>query len=204
MTSPTPAEPVTPVTPAKPVRTPLPPLVSADARIASFAAGELMAPDGSAIDRRLFVDDGIYRLEQERIFAKCWLYLGHETALPENQSFLTTTMGEDPVIVVRDKTGRLRAFLNSCSHRGAKVCRVDSGTARFFKCPYHAWTFSTEGELIAVPRIGPVYGEALDRSQHGLREVPHVESFHGMVFGSWDPDAPTLREYLGDMASTSS
>ena len=184
----------------KPVRTPLPPLVSASARIASFSTGDLMAPDGSAIDRRLFVDEGVYRLEQERIFAKCWLYLGHESTLPEKQSFFTTTMGEDPVIVVRDKTGRLRAFLNSCSHRGAKVCRVDSGTARFFKCPYHAWTFSTEGELIAVPRIGAVYGDCLDRSQHGLREVPHVDTFGGMIFASWDPDAPTLRAYLGDMA----
>ncbi|MEO5881045.1 MAG: Rieske 2Fe-2S domain-containing protein, partial [Caldimonas sp.] len=189
-----------PASPAPPVRTPLPPLVSAQARIASFSAGELMAPDGSAVDRRLFVDPGVYRLEQERIFAKCWLYLGHETALTENQSFFTTTMGEDPVIVVRDKSGRLRAFLNSCSHRGAKVCRVDSGTARFFKCPYHGWTFSTEGDLIAVPRIGPVYGEGFDRSLYGLREVPHVDSFGGMVFASWDPDAPTLREYLGDMA----
>ena len=187
-------------TTAKPCRTPLPPLVSASARIASFSAGDLMAPDGSAVDRRLFVDEGVYRVEQERIFAKCWLYLGHESALPEKQSFFTTTMGEDPVIVVRDKTGRLRAFLNSCSHRGAKVCRVDSGTARFFKCPYHGWTFSTEGELIAVPRIGAVYGDSLDRSEHGLREVPHVDSFGGMIFASWDPGAPTLRAYLGDMA----
>src|SRR6476659_6675518 len=93
-----------PATAAKPVRTPLPPLVSASARIASFSAGDLMSPDGSAVDRRLFVDEGVYRLEQERIFAKCWLYLGHESTLPEKQSFFTTTMGEDPVIVVRDKT----------------------------------------------------------------------------------------------------
>ena len=195
-----PSEPARPVPAARAARTPLPPLIAADARIASFDAGELFAPDGSAVDRRLFVDPSLYVREQERIFARCWLYLGHESSLPENQSFLTTTMGEDPVIVVRDKSGRLRAFLNSCTHRGAKVCRADSGTARFFKCPYHAWTFSTEGDLIAVPRIGPVYGDSLDRSQHGLREVAHVESFHGMIFGTWDPAAPTLREYLGDMA----
>src|SRR4051812_11257519 len=119
-------DPTQPATAPRPPRTPLPPLVSADARIASFSAGDLMAADGSAIDRRLFVDPGVYRLEQERIFAKCWLYLGHESTLAGNQSFFTTTMGEDPVIVVRDKTGRLRAFLNSCSHRGAKVCRADS------------------------------------------------------------------------------
>ena len=134
-------------------RTPLPPLVPADRRIGATAARDLMQPDGSAVDRRLFVDEGVYRLELERIFARCWLYLGHESSLPENGSFLTTTMGEDPVIVVRDKTGTLRAFLNSCSHRGAKICRVDSGVTDLFRCPYHAWTFSTEGDLVHVPRL---------------------------------------------------
>ena len=97
--------------------TPLPPLVLEHARIGAFPATELIASDGSAVDRRLFVDDAIYRLEQGRIFAKCWLYLGHESALPGKGSFFTTTMSEDPVIVVRDETGRLRAFLNSCSHQ---------------------------------------------------------------------------------------
>lgn len=177
-----------------------PPRVDEGARIGAYAANELVSGDGSAVDRRLFVDDALYRIEQERIFTKCWLYVGHESELPANGAFHTTTMGEDPVIVVRDKHGRLRAYLNSCSHRGAKVCRVDSGVTTMFKCPYHAWTFSTEGALISVPRMGPVYGDCLDRSQHGLREVPHVDSFGGMIFACWDPDAPTLRDYLGDMA----
>ncbi len=180
--------------------TPLPPLVAEDARIGPFRASELIAADGSSVDRRLFVSDAIYRQEQESIFAKCWLYLGHESAIPDPGAFFTTTMGEDPVIVVRDQTGRLRAFLNSCSHRGAKVCRVDSGVTTLFRCPYHAWTYNTEGQLVGVPRMGPAYGDALDRSQLGLREVPQLESFGGMIFGNWSPQAPTLREYLGDMA----
>ena len=177
-----------------------PPLVSQTGRIGEFAARDLIAPDGSGVDRRIFVDEAHYRLEQERIFTRCWLYLGHETELPGNGSFITTTMGEDPVILVRDKNGKLRAFLNSCSHRGAKVCRADSGVTELFRCPYHAWTFNTEGELVAVPRLGPAYGNALDLSRLGLREVPHVASFGGMVFANWDPQAPSLRDYLGDMA----
>ncbi len=180
--------------------TPLPPLIDAGATMGAYRAGDLLAPDGAYVDRRLFVDEGLYRLEQERIFARCWLYLTHESALPEKGSFVTTTMGEDPVIVVRDQTGRLRVYLNSCSHRGAKVCRVDSGVAKMFRCPYHAWTFSTEGKLASVPRQGPVYGDQLDRDLLGLREAPHVDSFGGMIFACWDPHAPALREYLGDMA----
>ena len=183
-----------------PTATVLPPLVSEEGWIGAFRARELVAVDGSAIDRRLFVDEATYRLEQERIFAKCWLYVGHESELSETGSFFTTTMGEDPIIVVRDKTDRVRAFLNSCSHRGAKVCRVDSGVATLFRCPYHAWTFNTEGELMAVPRLGPAYGNNLDRSKYGLREVPHISSFGGMIFANWDPAAPALRDYLGDMA----
>src|SRR3546814_887744 len=93
--------------------TPLPPLIQADASIAVYRAGELFAPDCSFVDRRIFVDEDLYRLEQEKIFAKCWLYLGHESALHANGSFLTTTMGEDHVILVRDQTGCLRVYLNS-------------------------------------------------------------------------------------------
>lgn len=176
-----------------------PPAIPDNARIGSFRTGELFSPDASEVDRRLFVDDEIYRLEQQRIFGKAWLFVGHESQLEANGSFVTTTMGEDPVIVVRDRQGKLRAYLNSCSHRGAKICRVDAGKASTFKCPYHGWTFNTEGGLMSVPRLGPAYGESFDRSQHGLREVGQIDSVHGLIFATWDSQAPSLRDYLGDM-----
>lgn len=176
-----------------------PPPVRDGAKIGPYRAGELLAPDASSIDRRLFVDPALYRLEQERIFARCWLFVGHESQLPEHGSFVTTTMGEDPVIILRDKTGKLRGFLNSCSHRGAKVCRADSGKASHFKCPYHGWMFSNQGQLVAVPRSNAAYDESFDMSLHGLREVARIDTIHGLIFATWDPDAPALRDYLGDM-----
>ncbi|VIO72944.1 3-phenylpropionate/cinnamic acid dioxygenase subunit alpha [Bradyrhizobium ivorense] len=176
-----------------------PPPVPPDARIGSFRSGELVNADASAVDRRLFVDEELYRLEQERIFAKCWLFVGHESQLEANGSFLTTTMAEDPVLVVRDKAGKLRGYLNSCTHRGTKICRADSGRSSTFKCPYHGWTFNSEGALMSVPRLGQVYGENFDRSKHSLREVAKIDSIHGLIFATWDPAAPTLREYLGEM-----
>jgi phenylpropionate dioxygenase-like ring-hydroxylating dioxygenase large terminal subunit len=176
-----------------------PAVVPPDARIGSYRAGDLLSADASAVDRRLFVDEELYRLEQERIFARCWLFVGHESQLESTGSFLTTTMGEDPVLIVRDRSGKLRGYLNSCTHRGTKVCRVDSGKASAFKCPYHGWTFNTEGALLSVPRLGPAYGDEFDRSKHGLREVAKIDSIHGLIFATWDSDAPSLRDYLGDM-----
>ena len=182
-----------------PAQTILPPHVSADRSIGGRRATDLVAPDGSAVNRELFVDDTLYRLEQERIFARCWLYIGHQTQLPEIGSFLSTTMGEDPIFVVRDASGRLRAFLNSCSHRGAKVCRAETGKTAAFRCPYHAWTFNTSGELIGVPRERDVFPAQFDRAEFGLREVAQLDTFGGLTFATWDPAAPSLQEYLGGM-----
>src|SRR5262245_29585788 len=134
-----------------------PPAVLPNARIGSYRAGDLVNADASAVDRRLFVDEELYRLEQQRIFAKSWLFVGHESQLESNGSFLTTTMGEDPVLIVRDRSGTLRGYLNSCTHRGTKICRADAGKASMFKCPYHGWTFNSEGALASVPRLGMAY-----------------------------------------------
>jgi len=176
-----------------------PPAIPADGQIGSFRTGELLNHDASAVHRRLFIDDDIYRMEQQRIFGRCWLYLGHESQLKANGDFFTTTMGEDAVIVTRDKAGKVRAFLNSCTHRGAKVCRAESGSARMFKCPYHGWTFGTDGALASVPRLGQVYGDQLDRDRLGLREVAQLDEIHGFIFATWDAEAVSLRDYLGDM-----
>src|SRR4051794_7205130 len=105
---------------------------------------DLVDPDGGFVQRAIYVDREIYDLEQERIFARSWLYLAHETQLREPGDYITTFMGEDPVIVVRGADGQIQAFLNACRHRGMRVCRADEGNTSFFRCPYHAWTYSNE------------------------------------------------------------
>lgn len=151
------------------------------------------------IDRSVFTDKRLYEQEQARVFASSWLFLGHVEQLTKVGDFFTTYMGEDPVIVTKDKSGRIRAFLNSCRHRGARVLRADYGTTKAFTCTYHGWSFDLEGKLISVPNEAGYPEETWDRDDWGLVEVAQLDTVLGLIFATWNPKAPTLDEQLGDM-----
>jgi phenylpropionate dioxygenase-like ring-hydroxylating dioxygenase large terminal subunit len=160
---------------------------------------ELVNPDKGLVSRRLFVDPEIYELELERIYARCWCYLGHESQIPNPGDFIASYIGEDPVLVVRDSRGKINAFLNTCRHRGMRVCRADAGNAAAFTCTYHGWTYGNDGKLVGVPGYKEYYYEELDMEQWGLVPVAQVDSVFGLIFGNFDPQAPPLQEYLGDL-----
>lgn len=152
------------------------------------------------INRKIFSDPDIYQWELKNIFAKCWLFLGHESMLPKRNDFFTAYMGEDPVIVTKTGDGKVHAFLNMCRHRGNRVCRGDHGNARQFTCPFHGWSFRNDGDLTSVPGHKEVYLEKLDMESHGLVKVAQLDTYKGLIFATWDKNAPPLLEYLGDMA----
>lgn len=160
---------------------------------------ELVDVENATQSKRIFWEQDIYQQELERIFARCWLFLTHESLIPNAGDFVTTKMGEDGVIVLRQRDGSIKAFLNYCRHRGMKLCMAESGNARGFSCNYHGWTFGIDGELKGVPAEQEVYGKDFDKSGLGLRLVPKLESYRGFIFGCLDPEAPTLADYLGDM-----
>lgn len=155
--------------------------------------------DGS-ISAEIYASADIYERELSHIFGKSWLFLCPASELPKAGSFFTTYMGEDPVIVARQKDKTLKAFLNQCRHRGMRVCTADAGLTRAFNCAYHGWTYGLDGSLANVPHLEDAYHNDLDRSQFGLHEVAKVAEYKGLIFATWDKDAVSLEEYLGDMA----
>jgi phosphoglycolate phosphatase-like HAD superfamily hydrolase len=133
--------------------------------------------------------------EQERIFERCWLYIGHESEFRQPGDYRRRTVAGRPLFLVRGRDQQVRAFHNTCTHRGAMVCRQDQGRAEQFQCFYHAWTFDNRGELIGTPDPDG-YPPGFDRAERALRAPPRVACYRGLYFISFDPAAPDLVDYL--------
>ncbi|MCC6778040.1 MAG: aromatic ring-hydroxylating dioxygenase subunit alpha [Hyphomicrobiales bacterium] len=154
--------------------------------------------DRGIISREIFVDADVYRDELAKLFTRAWLFVGHESLIPNPGDFFASRMGEESVILCRDDAGGVHVFLNSCRHRGMKVCRYEQGNTSLFTCPYHAWSYSTDGKLQGVPHYRSLYEGHLDRAQWSLIEVAKLVSYKGAIWATWDPQAPDFLSYLGD------
>ena len=150
--------------------------------------------------RDIFTNEDLFELEMKHIFESNWVYLAHESQIPENNDYYTTYIGRQPVVVTRDKSGELHAVINACAHRGAMLCRRKHGNKGSFTCPFHGWTFSNTGKLLKVKdekttQYPPQF--AKDGS-HDLKRVARFESYRGFLFGSLNPDVSSLEDYLGE------
>ena len=147
------------------------------------------------VHRSSMTSPDLFDRERELIFNRCWIYLGHESEVENPGDYRRRTVSGRPLFFARGKDGQVRVFLNTCSHRGALVCRRDEGNAEVFQCFYHAWTFNSEGELIGVPGED-AYGPYFRRSELGLKQTPRVESYRGFIFVSFNPVVEDLVTYL--------
>jgi p-cumate 2,3-dioxygenase alpha subunit len=137
----------------------------------------------------------VLRMEQERIFNKCWLYLCHESEVGKPGDYRRRNVAGRPLFFIRGSDGKLRVFLNTCTHRGALICRHDQGHADVLQCFYHAWSFNNQGDLVGVPDEAG-YPDSFNRAAMGLKPPPRVESYRGFVFVSFNPDVEELVTYL--------
>lgn len=142
-----------------------------------------------------YTDPRVFELEMARIWSRTWVYVGHESEIPEPGNYKTSHIGLAPVIVSRGDDGGINVFYNRCRHRGSVVCREPRGFANSFRCPYHGWIYGKDGRLLGVSmRDG--YPKDFDQPS-GLLPVGVVESYKGLIFASASADVPDLKEQLG-------
>lgn len=163
--------------------------------MAHFA--ELIQPD--RVHSAVFTSEDIYKAELESIFYRYWVFVAHESEIPQPGDYCTKWIGEKQLIVSRGADGEIGVFFNRCRHRGAAVCMEEYGNASFFRCPYHGWTYNSSGDLVGVPYPSR-YGDDFDKSTLGLGRVSRVGSASGFIFASMAEEGPTLAEHLGKAA----
>ena len=153
---------------------------------------------GSRIHGSLYRDPAVFERELERIWYKVWVYIGHESEIPQPGDFVRRQIGLQPVIMVRGDDGAIRVLFNRCRHRANMLCHVDRGNAESFTCPYHGWSYANSGELIA-PTFSGAYDTGLDKDAFGLTPVPRQGQYRGLVFASVAPDGISLDAHLGQV-----
>jgi phenylpropionate dioxygenase-like ring-hydroxylating dioxygenase large terminal subunit len=166
----------------------------------SELAGLLADVRQGMVPAHVYNDAEIFRLERDRLFARAWVFVAHESEIPSAGDYVVRRVLGDSFIVVRDEAGTVRVLFNMCLHKGMQVCRAELGNASHFRCPYHAWTYRNDGRLAGVPFHAEAYGgeDGFARTGQSLLPAPSVDSYNGLIFISLDADAPKLREWLGD------
>jgi len=149
------------------------------------------------INQRAFTEQSVFEQERQIIFSKCWLYVGHESEIKNPKDYITRNVGGYNLIFNRDKNSKVHAFYNVCSHRGTTLEVNTSGCANVFTCPYHGWVFDGEGNL--KDQATPYgYGEDFNADgRYNLVEVPRLDSYRGLYFINYNPNAVDLQTYLG-------
>jgi benzoate/toluate 1,2-dioxygenase alpha subunit len=150
------------------------------------------------VHTRAYTDPAVFTAEMDRVFSKTWVFVGHESEIPEPGDFKTSHIGLQPVIVSRGVDRQIHVLVNRCVHRGAVVCRESQGNAREFECPYHGWIYGIDGTLLAVSERREPGGYAEDfEAPAGLFRVPRVENYRGFIFASFNAEVQPLLAHLG-------
>jgi phenylpropionate dioxygenase-like ring-hydroxylating dioxygenase large terminal subunit len=150
------------------------------------------------IQAKAFTDPRFFTLEKERIFKRSWIYAAHESELAGPNAFLSRKIAGKLLIITRDDKGEIHALVNACQHRGALVCREESGCTKVFHCPYHGWAYDTQGRLIGLPGEDAYDGSTFNRQSISLARMPQIASYRGFIFVNQCADAEPLSDFLAE------
>ena len=172
---------------------PTPPTLSDGTKVV-----DLVNVNTREVQMRALSDPELYELEMERIFGKIWVFLGHESEIPNSGDFVTRDMGSDSVLVTRDKSGEVHVLLNLCTHRGMRVSTLDAGNTQIHTCIYHGWAFRPNGAFLGAPvEKETMHGKMMSKEELGLKKA-RVTLYGGLIFATWNIDGPSFEEFLGD------
>ena len=154
-----------------------------------------LLPEGR-VHRLMYTDPAIFQEEMHKIFGGRWVYIAHESEIPNPNDYKTGYLGQRPIIITRGEDDSIRVLFNRCTHRGTTVCRENSGSSKTFQCPYHGWTYKNNGELVGVPWKN-AYASDFDGGEFNLPQVPYTANYRGFIWGTLNPNMPEIEEYLG-------
>src|SRR3984957_10055137 len=152
------------------------------------------------IPAHIYNDRAVFELEAERVFGRSWIFVGHESEIPQPGDYVVRRGLQDSFIVTRGEDGQVRALFNMCLHRGMQVCRAEMGNASHFRCPYHGWSYRNDGRLVGLPFHQDAYGgeAGFRRKNQRLLSAPKLDTYNGLIFICLDPEAEPLPDFLGD------
>ncbi len=158
----------------------------------------LVEPD--RVHKAVYTDPSLFDLEMERIFGRAWIYIGHQSQVPNVGDYHQALIGKESVFLVRGQDGGTHVLFNRCPHKGAKLVAFPDGNAgKFLRCPFHGWTFHCDGRLLSVPVREGYENTRFDMRdpQFAIRRVPRQQAYRGFVFASLAADGPDLETFLG-------
>ncbi|MFZ5526393.1 MAG: aromatic ring-hydroxylating dioxygenase subunit alpha [Pseudomonadota bacterium] len=158
-----------------------------------------------SVHKALYTDPDIFALEMQRIYGRAWIYVGHDSQVKNVGDYVTTRLGDQDVIMVRGSDKRVHVVYNRCPHKGAKLVAEGSGNiGKFFRCPYHAWTFKLDGSHLSLPLKNGLEGTRYDPAdpEFSMSRLARVDSYRGFVFANQSAEGPDLKGFLGGVITS--
>jgi benzoate/toluate 1,2-dioxygenase subunit alpha len=149
------------------------------------------------VNRSIYTDEEIFKLEMEHIFEKSWVYVAHESQIKNHGDYFSTTIGRQPIFVVRLSNGEVAGHLNACAHRASLLVPLESGNTKAIRCRFHGWTFHLNGQCLVVKNEeSGAYANDNFKQENRLTPLPKLQIYRGFIFASLSSEVPPLEDWL--------